>query len=423
MTFFWVVATVLALLAAVSVLWPLWSQRGSAGLARGATNIEIYRERVGELDAQLAAGELDAEAHSAMHDELKLSLLDDTQADSHPEPATHTRGGAQLLLVLAVLLPVIAGVWYWQSGASQDVLLRDKMQAMSGAKDAPAVAEMLRARLDQQPENTQSWFTLARLYMDMGRYADATMAYMEVVNREPEAGSVVAEMAQALFLASNNQMTPEVQRITQRALDLVPENTTALGLAGIAAYEQQRFREAVDYWQRALAGSQPGSPGYKALQGGVAQARAALAAAGDAQANQGDAQANQGDAAGAANSTAETQGATGPAITVSVSLGDAVPRSGQTVFVYVRAWQGAKMPLAIERLRIDQLPAVVVLDDSKAMMAGTSLAAAGQLEVVARVSASGSPVPAKGDWQASQGPISLAEGPASVALQVQQQVQ
>ncbi len=402
MTGFWIAATGLALVAAGCVLWPLWVHRADMGRARGATNIDIFNERMAELDAQLQAGELDVEAHRAMQDELKLSLLSDTDGDALQ--ATTVPGGQRVLLVCAVLVPLVGGAWYWSQGASQDVLLRDQMQAMQGPEDAQAVADLLRARLDEKPDNAQNWFTLARLYMDMGRYADATMAYLEVVNREPEAGSVIAEMAQALFLASNNQMTPEVQRITERALSLAPNNTTALGLAGIAAFEQRQYQAAIDHWQLALAATQPESPGYQALQGGVERARVAL-----------------GESAPATTDAAEQ--AAGPeSIKVSVALADAVPRQGQTVFVYVRAWQGAKMPLAIERLSIDQLPTSVVLDDSKAMMAGTSLAKAGQLEVVVRVSASGNPVASAGDWQVSEGPVSLSEGPVSLALTVREQV-
>lgn len=404
MTFFWIAATLMALVAALCIVWPLWAARAGAspkGVARGATNIEIYKERQAELDKQLQDGELDADAHQAMLDELQLSLLSDT-ADESQEPRFTHRGGRQLLWISAALLPLLAGLWYWQQGASQDLLLQQEIQALESPEDAQRVIALLRDRLDQRPDNTQNWFSLARLYMELGQYADATMAYLEVVNREPEAGLVVAEMAQALFLASNNQMTPEVRRVTQRALALVPDNGTALGLAGIAAFERQDYQAAITHWQKAMAQGRPGSPGYQALAGGVARAQAALAEAG--------------------GSEPVSQDTTLPSITIDVALADGVPAAGQTLFVYARAWQGAKMPLAIQRLSADQLPITVVLNDSMAMMAGTSLADAGQLEVVARLSATGSPAPQPGDWQAAKGPISLAEGSVKLALTIDKQV-
>lgn len=404
MTFFWIAATLMALAAAACIVWPLWAARAGgsqSGMARGATNIEIYKERQAELDKQMQDGELDADAHQAMLDELQLSLLSDTADEPQVSQAEH-QGGRRLLWVCAALLPVLAVLWYWQQGASQDLVLQQEMQALESPEDAQRVISLLRNRLDKQPDNTQNWFSLARLYMELGQYADATMAYLEVVNREPEAGLVVAEMAQALFLASNNQMTPEVQRVTQRALALVPDNGTALGLAGIAAFEQQDYQAAITHWQKAMAQGRPGSPGYQALAGGVARAQAALAEAG--------------------GSAPVPQATDLPSISIDVALAEGVPTAGQTLFVYARAWQGAKMPLAIQRLSVDQLPTTVVLNDSMAMMAGTSLASAGQLEVVARLSASGSPAPQPGDWQAAQGPISLAEGSVKLALTIDSQV-
>lgn len=407
MTYFWIGALLLALMAGLAILWPLVFSSNVDGLKRKAVNVAIYKERKSELDAQLAAGDLDAESHAALLAELNDSLLDDAEEEDLQQIPTNKTQSQWVLLIAAVLLPVVAGVWYWERGASQDVVLREMMQNVSGPEQAGEVIALLRDSLDKQPDNTQNWFMLARLYMDVGQFADATMAYLEVVNREPEAANVVAEMAQALFLASKNEITPEVRKITQRALQLDPDNGTALGLAGIDAFEQQQYQSAIDLWTKAAGQSMPGSPAQKALEGGIARAKSML-----------------GEGANPPTSTAAAQTDTPAkaAIQVTVSLADAVPRAGQTVFVYARAWQGARMPLAIQRLNISDLPTTLTLDDSMTMMAGVSLASAGQLEVLARVSASGSPAPQSGDWEAAFGPVSLAEGDARVNLTVDRQI-
>jgi len=219
-------------------------------------------------------------------------------------------------------------------------------------------------------------------------------------------------MAQALFLASNNQMTPEVRKINQRALQLNPENGTSLGLAGIDAFEQKRYQEAIDFWQKAMSKSTPGSPAYNALQGGVARAQAALG---------GDAGASE-QVAVAPAPASQPDAKAKPSIQVRVTAASQVPLTGQTLFVYARAWQGAKMPLAIQRLNANSLPLTVTLDDSMAMMAGVSLSSAGELEVIARLSASGSPAPQPGDWQAATGPVSLAQGSVALDLEIATQV-
>ncbi|HMW72382.1 MAG TPA: c-type cytochrome biogenesis protein CcmI, partial [Cellvibrionaceae bacterium] len=84
--------------------------------------------------------------------------------------------------------------------------------------------------------------------------------------------------------------------------------------------------------------------------------------------------------------------------------------------------QGAKMPLAIAKFPVGELPKTVRLDKSMAMAPGMDLTSAPQLEVVARVSKSGSPMAAPGDWQAAQGPLTLAEVKAPLALVIESQI-
>jgi cytochrome c-type biogenesis protein CcmH len=104
---------------------------------------------------------------------------------------------------------------------------------------------------------------------------------------------------------------------------------------------------------------------------------------------------------------------------VKVSLAAGVQASPQdTVFVYARAWQGPKMPLAIHRLTVADLPAEVTLDQSMAMAPGMTINSFPELEVVARISKSGAPEAQSGDWQGSLGPVVLAEldGPLSLTV-------
>lgn len=408
----WIGALVLAVLAGAFVLWPLLFGTKSAGQERQATNVAIYKQQKAELAAQLANGDIDEKAHAELMDELNQTLLDDASEESAQVAGQAAQGRVQWVLLLsAVLVPLLAGGWYWAKGASDAVVLREVMQNIHGQEDAHQAIALLKQQTDKDPDNTENWFMLARMYMQAGKFADATMAYLEVVNREPNDGFVVAEMAQALFLASNNQVTPEVRKITQRALELDPDNGTALGLSGIDAFEQQHYQQAIDLWTRAARQSPEGSAARQALEGGIARARAKL---GDQAETPALAQKDE--------SSADSPDAVKPVIHVQVALSDAVPRQGQTVFIYARAWQGARMPLAIQRLTIDDLPATLTLDDTMTMMPGVSLVTAGQLEVMARVSASGSPMPQSGDWQASFGPVSLADGDVSVQLTINKQV-
>jgi cytochrome c-type biogenesis protein CcmH len=76
-----------------------------------------------------------------------------------------------------------------------------------------------------------------------------------------------------------------------------------------------------------------------------------------------------------------------------------------TLFIYARAVQGPRMPLAIVRKRAADLPVTVTLDDSMAMSPAMTLSKFSQVTVGARVSKSGQAMPASGDLQGSVSPV------------------
>src|SRR5690606_14806272 len=112
------------------------------------------------------------------------------------------------------------------------------------------------------------------------------------------------------------------------------------------------------------------------------------------------------------------------ALSIDVSLDEGIEVAPDTtVFVYARAWQGSPMPLAIRRLTVADLPLQVVLDDRMAMSPAATLSSADKVEVVARVSLSGQPTPAPGDYQGFVGPVDMAEAGEPLRVVVSEKVQ
>src|SRR5690606_15992919 len=110
-------------------------------------------------------------------------------------------------------------------------------------------------------------------------------------------------------------------------------------------------------------------------------------------------------------------------IAVNVELAENVVVSpDQLVFVYARAWQGDKMPLAIARFAVSELPKRVLLTESMAMTESLTLATVESVELVARVSQDGSATAKAGDWQGSLGPVETAAPPADLRIVISEQV-
>jgi cytochrome c-type biogenesis protein CcmH len=106
-------------------------------------------------------------------------------------------------------------------------------------------------------------------------------------------------------------------------------------------------------------------------------------------------------------------------VTLSASLkGQADPND--TLFVLARAAQGPKMPLAIIRKQVKDLPFSFTLDDSMAMQPQMKMSNFDQVIVVARVSKSGNAMPQPGDLMGMSKPLAL--GSKGIKIDIDQPV-
>ncbi len=429
----WALMVGLCLLAVLFVVWPLWRRRSLVDADRAAAeqrtleldrrlqaNVELFREHLEELTKALAEGRIDQEQFEQLKLEQERGLLEDerTLAQARRQSSVNSRSAIWLLLTTVLLVPLGAFWLYSVLGSAADVHLvqlqeqksrLDYQDMLANRSPDPERTRTLVAFLERraaaEPDNMQYWFMLARNRMELGEYAEAVSAYWAILELDDNSSLVRAELAQAMYFAEGYRMTEEIGRLVYSALEMDPANSTALGLAGIHAFEQADYAGAVTYWTRASRLLHPHSSTYAALQSGIARAQRQLEASGETL------------------PTAPVTADAGASVELEVTLGTQVEAApDQVVFVYARAWQGAAMPLAIVRLSAADLPARVTLDDSQAMAPGATLSSADQVELVARLSLSGDPTPASGDWQGSVGPVDPREPPAELRLVIDQPI-
>lgn len=107
-------------------------------------------------------------------------------------------------------------------------------------------------------------------------------------------------------------------------------------------------------------------------------------------------------------------------IKVAVKLSPALAgkaAAGDTVFIFARAAQGPKMPLAIVRKQVKDLPITVTLDDSMAMVPDMKMSSFPQLVIGARVSKSGDAIPKSGDLEGYAPPLQPGSvGPVEILI-------
>ena len=415
----WIAFAITALCAVAFVLAGLL-RRGAMdqGVAEAALNRTLFEEKLAELAEQEASGEISAAQRQSLQVEYQRQFLVDN-ADLAGERVRDR--GRWVFPLLAVAVPLFA-VWvYLRIGAAEELTLRElfeqrftQVTAETPAAEVQAMDAEIFQRLQRLTRSRADRpvypVLLARLSMERGNPAAAIDYYRRAVELLPADGALQAEYAQALFLASDNRVTADVRSAVQSAYTLAPDDQTTLGLMGIAAFQEARYRDAIRYWQRALDQLPANSASRAALVAGIDSAEQHLAT-----------QLVVGDP-GAAEEDSGADLQTGASLVVDVSLADGfdVPPE-TTVFVYARAWQGAPMPLAIARLTRADLPARVVLDNSLAMSPAMNLDSAAELEVVARVSFAGTATPAPGDIEGNQGPVG-SDGDEPLALVIDREI-
>jgi hypothetical protein len=107
-------------------------------------------------------------------------------------------------------------------------------------------------------------------------------------------------------------------------------------------------------------------------------------------------------------------------IQVSVKLSPALAAKaapGDAVYIFARAAQGPKMPLAIVRKQVKDLPVTVTLDDSMAMVPEMNMSRFPVLVIGARVSKSGDAITKPGDLEGYTAPLKAgATGPVAIVI-------
>jgi cytochrome c-type biogenesis protein CcmH len=258
---------------------------------------------------------------------------------------------------------------------------------------------------------------LARSYRALNRLPEADAAYARIgdsLNKDP---TLLVEYADVLATRAMGDFTGRPAEMLERALRLDPENPLGLSLAATAAYNRGELPQALAHWQHLQKLVPPESEDGKWLAEAVKQVSAQIAA-GPAPA------ATPPKAAAAATAQAGTKpapAAAGVAITGRVTLSPALAdkaQPGDTVFVFARPAQGSRMPLAVQRARVADLPADFRLDDSTAMNPEFKLSGASEVRIEARISKSGSATPGAGDL-IGVGPV-VRPGAQGVVLQIDQ---
>jgi cytochrome c-type biogenesis protein CcmH len=407
---FVVIAFGIALCVAAVFLWVLLRERKPLTQASQASaNAKVYRDQILDLDREHDSGHISDEEWQQSRDELSMRLLEDTSAADDPVAKTE-KPAVWTAVVLAVALPISAmGFYMWvgEPEALNPMALKSPDQV--DQKDLAKLAETLADKLQSQPENLQGWVMLGRTYRTLENFDASIRAYDAALKLSAD-DDLQLERIEVMAMQRQGNFDGEPWRVIRDILQKDPQHYGALLSAGSASYAERKYADALKYWEQARKPLEANHPDLPGLENAIATVRETMGLPAKA--------ASTGPSGGsaAASSALNVSGQ----ISLSAAL-KAKTSPNDAVFVYATPGNGDRMPLAIMKTTVSQLPLNFTLDDSTAMTPDRKLSTAGEVFIKVRVSKSGNAMPQSGDLTGgSEGPVKV--GSKGLKIEIKDQM-
>jgi len=408
---FVLVAAIITVAILILLVRPLFRSKDEETYARHEQNIYFARQRLSELEQQLA----DKTLSNHEYDELKFEIENNLALDIKQQGQVRTNSeetkrdaNKSLVLSLCCSLPVMAIGFYWLIGTPA-ALNTSQTQQPAAPENIVVMVQRIESQLEAQPDDLAAWKAIAPVYRSLNLYDKAKTALSRIIELGGADASTYAELADTLALSASGVVTPQARKYVAQALELDANNQVALWLAGLGSMQSNDTQQAVLYWQRLSALLDEFPEQQLELQAIIDEAQARL-------------QSTSTLTADATSDEAAAEPQQGISITVSIdpSLNELVD-SEDTVFVVALARNGPPAPLAVKRLKVADLPTQLTLSDSDAMLPQFRLSLFEEVDVSARVSKSGQAIPRPGDLSSDK-VGNTKQDTATIELLINQQI-
>jgi cytochrome c-type biogenesis protein CcmH len=405
---FVIIALGIALCVALVFLWVLLRERKPVTQASQAkANAKVYRDQILDLDREHDSGHISDQEWQQSRDELSLRLLEDTSAVDDPA-AKAEKPAIWTAVVLAVALPLGSmGLYMWVGQPEALNPMAAKTPDQVDPKDLAKMAQTLAEKLQAKPDNLQGWVMLGRTYRALENFDAALKAYDSALKLSAD-DDLKLERIEIIAMQRQGQFEGEPWNVIREVLQRDPQHFGALLTAGSASYAEGKFADALKYWEQARKPLDANNPDLEGLENAIAAVRDRL----------GMPPAKSSPASSSTSAATSGLNVTGQ-VNLSASL-KSKASPNDVVFIYATPANGDRMPLAIFKTTVSQLPLNFTLDDSSAMTPDRKLSAAGEVMVKVRVSKSGNAMPQSGDLSGSLGPVKV--GAKGLKLEIKDQI-
>ncbi|PKH06081.1 tetratricopeptide repeat protein [Moritella sp. Urea-trap-13] len=167
-------------------------------------------------------------------------------------------------IIVSALIAGSAGSYYLLSDyqrleTQQAVIAAAPFEQLSASEISDKRISTLQDKLYDDKQNAKLWFQLGNAYMYNGEYDNALLVFDYSIRLTSTPGAMhYSAQASALYYASGQHLTAEVQALLDQALALEPNNQTALMMLASNEFMNVRYQQAIDLWVQLLDSDQQG---------------------------------------------------------------------------------------------------------------------------------------------------------------------
>jgi len=390
MTLFLLSASSLLLISIIVIIRTLMNKNNEK-INSNQNSIDIYNQKLKEINFDIENHLITkSEANNAI-EELEYSLIKDNKNTDILDSKlyfSNLESKKTISIILLLVIPVFVISVYSFIGTPNSieklVLVSDLKNTKSDSEKLVSVEQMLKRverRLLDDPNNSDDWLMLANSYVVLKRYPEAIRALENLYRLKGDDPSLLFRYADVLAMANSGIFAGKPSELIKKALQLDPQNTMGLWLAGLVAYEEGEVKKAINYWENVLPKLEIGSEEEKNIRKYIEFAK-------------------ENNNISIQNNGSITQEKIEYSLKLSIELSPNFTNinKNKAVFIYAKPINSPNnMPIIVLRKTVADLPLLVEMNDSMSMLPSNKLSDYKSVQVLARISNSGNAKSEKGD--------------------------